>query len=210
MNGRIAVLIPTRDRPGQFLIAAESVRATSTLADVIAYVDDDQVDAYKGRATKGSYWVHGPRIGPVASANALWKSYPDYSAYGLITDDSIITTIGWDQWLLAAFGQLPLAVISPHHGNGNYVDMPFVSKTWTELVGWYACPLMKHYAWPIVSGLIGEMSSIVHAPAQSFHIQHTYDPMANPDRSGDYEAFFSYVSRDLPGTVDLLRKAMYA
>jgi hypothetical protein len=212
---KAAVLIPSRDRPGLLVDAIRSVLDTSA-ADVLVYVDEDQWRGYQFAfrnlepiRVKGMY---GDRIGPVASANALVKSFHGYDAYGLITDDSGITTPGWDQWTLEAIARFPgrIAVVSPHHPHGYHVDMPFVSKEWIERVGWYACPLMKHYAWPIITGLIGEMTGIVHAPESAFHIEHAYDPNANQDvRAKDYEAFFSFVSRDLPIVVATLRKEMY-
>jgi len=212
---KIAVLIPSRDRYAQLVVAATSVLNTSA-ADVLVYVDEDQYRQYqfvlRSLDPKRVKVLYGDRIGPVASANALVKSFPGYDVYGLITDDSAITTPGWDQWTLEAIARFPgrIAVVSPHHPHGYHVDMPFVSKEWIELVGWYACPLMKHYAWPIVTGLIGEMTGIVHAPESAFHIEHDYDPKANQDvRMWDYVAFFSFVSRDLPIVVAALRKDMY-
>jgi len=212
---KAAVLIPSRDRYARLVAAAISVTETSK-ADVLVYVDEDQQRQYqfvlRSLDPKRVKVLFGDRIGPVASANALVKSFPGYDAYGLITDDSGITTPGWDDWTLEAIARFPrrLAVISPHHPHGYHVDMPFVSKEWIERVGWYACPLMKHYAWPIITGLIGEMTGIVHAPESAFHIEHAYDPTANQDiRAKDYEAFFIFVSRDLPIVVASLRKEMY-
>lgn len=212
---RTAVLIPSRDRSEQLAKAIASVIATSE-ATVLVYIDDDQRRNYEHLELAGAHrvrWLYGPRIGVVGSANALVKSFPGYDAYGLITDDSCITTPGWDKWTLDAIAQFPhgLLVVSPHHPHGYHVDMPFVSREWIERVGWYACPLMKHYAWPIATGLIGEMTAIVHAPETAFHIEHDYDPTANRAvRANDYEAFFAFVSRDLPGVVDSLRRDMYA
>ena len=207
-NGRVAVLCPTRNRPAGLKRLAESVRNTSS-ARIIAYVDEDQDKDYLG--AEGVLMDIGARIGPVAAANLMAERYTGFEAYGLVTDDSTLETPGWDEWLIEALKQFPnrIAVVSPHHNNGNHVDMPFVSREWIDSVGWFACPALFHYAWPTITQLIGEMTAIVHAPEQSFHIQHDYMEGTYPDRrQRDYEAFYNYVSLRLPAVVERVRQAM--
>ena len=133
---RVGVLIPSRDRPQLLREAIASVQETSSHADALVYIDEDQRELYGLVENSNVHVLHGPRVGPVASANALVKAFPGYDAYGLITDDSRITTPGWDGWLMDALDVFPkrLAVISPHHSHSNYVDMPFVSRAWTMAV----------------------------------------------------------------------------
>ena len=211
MRGRIAVLIPSRGRPELLVHAIKSVEKTSKIADALVYIDDDQAGVYGLAEGPRLRIMCGPRIGPVASANALVAACPEYDLYGLITDDSVITTSGWDEWCTEVIEKLPnrIGVISPHHAHGNYVDMPFVTNKWIELAGWFACPVAYHYVWPIITGLIGEMTAIVHAPQHKFHIEHGYDASANQElRARDYEGFFEFVSRDLPSVVDVVREEM--
>jgi len=47
MNGRIALLCPTRGRPESLGVMRESVGRTSNNADVLVYVDSDQKDIYR-------------------------------------------------------------------------------------------------------------------------------------------------------------------
>ena len=207
---KVAVLIPTRDRPSEFLQAVKSVRVTSN-AHVLAYVDEDQADLYPVNGEVEGATIHvGPRIGPVASANFLVRENPGYGAYGLITDDSRIVTHGWDQYVMGCFNDLHrLAVVSPHHNHGNHVDMPFVSREWIDAVGWYACPDFFHYCWPIVTGLVGEMTAIVHCAKTDFSIDHDYDENANMSkREADNARFFDYVTLKMMGVVWPLREMM--
>ncbi len=207
------VMIPTRDRPQEAKEAVLSVFDTSQ-ASVCVYVDQDQEGLYED--VWGSLWEDrrfhrylGPRIGPVASANAIAQRYGNYAAYGLITDDSKITTKGWDEWLLEAVERLPICVVSPYHNNGDHVDMPFVTRQWIDTVGWYACPDCWHYSWPTITGLIGEMTAIVHAPQHRFAIHHDYQHGTNPGaRQRDAEAFYDYVSLNLRAVVEKVREAM--
>jgi len=210
-NGRVAVLCPTRDRPEPFRDMVASVRKTAMKADVLAYVDEDQREFY-GVNPPGSQVVYGSRIGPVAALNHLVEKFPDYSAYGIITDDTTLNDKDWDVWVQAAMNNFPnrLAVVSPRHNLGEHVDMPFVSRNWIDVVGWYACPETYHFCWPILTGLIGEMTAIVHAPEPGFSITHNGLPHSNTDiREKDAQSFFTYVALKLPEVVHKLREAMY-
>ena len=205
---RVAVLCPTRDRPEGLDRLVESVRGTSK-ADVIAYIDEDQAGMYAGHGS-GMQFV-GERIGPVAAANLIVERLDGYDVYGLMTDDSVVTTPGWDGWLLDAISQFPnrVCVVSPHHNQGNHVDMPFVSREWIKATGWFACPTMYHYAWPTVTSLIGEMTAIVHAPRQCFNIDHDYvDGTYQDRRIKDNTEFYDFVSLKLPAVVESVRAAM--
>ena len=207
---RIAILCPTRDRPRELARLLESIQVSSERADVLTYIDDDQVDLYAG--IDGITRMVGPRVGPVAAANALVEANPGYAVYGLLTDDCVVTTPGWDDWLIDAIDYFPrrVAVISPHHNNGDHVDMPFCSSEWIEAVGWYACPDAYHYVWPIITGLIGERTAICHAPEGQFHIEHDYIEGTYPERRArDYEAFFNFVSLKLPWSIAKVRSAMF-
>lgn len=186
---------------------------TSDLADVIGYVDSDDESEYPEGWKQGRFsWFKGPRIGPVDSLNELTSHAKEYDAIGIVTDDAKLTSPGWDRWLLDAMDQFPkrICVVSPFHNHGSHVDMPFVSRQWVETVGWYACPEMRHYCWPIVTGLIGEMTAMIHAPADKFSVSHDYKDGTNEDiRAKDYESFFRFVSAKLPNVVERLRLAMY-
>ena len=196
---------------------AGSVVGTSAKADVIFYADDDQYDMYHGIEKENGLrgrtrdW-YGPRIGPVSAANVLAAKYPEYSIYGMVTDDAVINTPGWDEWCLESIDMFPnrICVISPYHDQGNHVDMPFVTKEWMKKVGFFACPRMYHYCWPIITGLIGEMTAIVHAPQQSFGIVHKYETPGNSSHlTEDALAFYEYVAMRLPTVVERLRAAMH-
>ncbi len=215
-GGRIAVLCPTRDRPADLDRLIKSVLLTSEAADVLVYVDDDQVEAYPKlfapECDKRVLYLTGPRVGPAASANALVRQFTEYDIYGLITDDAIVTTPHWDEWALDATDVFPnrICVISPFHNQGNHVDMPFVTRSWVDVTGWYACPDLYHYCWPILTGLIGEMSAIVHAPRHAFGIFHPpkTEMVSETTLLNDKAAFFDFVALKLPVTVEKVREAM--
>lgn len=211
---RILVMIPSRDRPEECVTACRSVWDTAISAVPAIYVDDDQESAYRDAFRKEvqPMFLVGPRVGPVASINRLAQGWPQYAAYGMITDDTTMTTKGWDGWLLDALKQFPnrVAVVSPYHNQGNHVDMPFVSREWMDATGWFAYPRCFHYAWPIITGLIGEMSAIVHAPFDRFAVHHPpKTEIVSLERlQADHTAFFEFVALELPATVERVRGSM--
>jgi hypothetical protein len=218
MSERIAVLIPSRDRPAKLAQAIKSVRDTSLLADVLVYVDDDQREKYRaveeselGRMDGRVTMHYGSQVGPVGSANALVDANPGYSVYGLITDDTRMVTNGWDRWVLEAVKQFPnrIVVISPRHNLGEHVDMPFVTREWIDVTGWFAYPRFFHYCWPILTGIMGEMTAIVHAPDSGFSLHHEGMPHTNAwVRKEDGQKFFEFVALRMPVYVEKLRGAM--
>ena len=212
----IAVLIPSRDRPEQLLDACRSVLGTSEVADVLAYVDDDQRVLYEPALVAAGFGprvrtLYGTRIGPVAAANTLVGTSPEYDIYGLITDDTRTVTPRWDKWVLDAMSRFPgsIGIVSPSHNLGDHVDMPFVSRRWVEILGWYACPDMYHYCWPILTGLIGEQTAICHAPESGFAVHHSrLHPMNAEAEARDTAKFFRIVVADMPGYVASLRREL--
>jgi len=209
VNGRIGVLIPTRDRPQHFERAARSVYKTGLKADVLAYIDDDQEKDYPDTLA-GVKRLVGPRIGPVASANVLVEKFPDYSVYGLITDDTTMVCRDWDEWVLAAMDSMAgrIVVVSPRHNLGEHVDMPFVSREWIDTVGWYACPDFYHFCWPVLLGLMGQLTCLIYPPEQAFSVHHEGLPHTNLQALfEDKMGFFDYVALKLPPIIDKLRAA---
>jgi len=207
---RVAVLCPTRDRPERFQRLCDSVKATSSEAVVRGYVDEDQVDLYPPSNGQRFSWESGPRVGVVAALNHLVRKNPGFDAYGILTDDCVVNTPGWDYYIGEVMDSFPrrLCVVSPYHNFGNQVDMPFVSKEWIRLIGWYACPNTYHYCWPIITGLIGEMTAICHCPMTRFGIEHDLHVENKAAQVRDAQPFFEFVSLKLPALVERIREAM--
>jgi len=218
MMRRTAVLIPSRNRPGQLEEAIQSVRDTAETADVLVYADDDQRELYAGvesdekqRADGRVVWHYGPRVDTVASLNALVDWHPEYAAYGVMTDNSQMVDKGWDGFLQETLDLFPgrLGVVSPYHNCGLHVDQPYVSREWVELVGWYACPDFKHYAWPLVAGVIGGQTGIYYSHKGEFSINHDYvGGYWESVYSADCRALYSCLASTVIHKTDVIQRAM--
>lgn len=207
----IAVLCPSRDRPQDLLTLAESMRATSKRTHLYAYADFDQSHDYEGidfgeRTTV----LYGPRIGPVASFNALQEKFPA-EVWGAATDDSVFGTPDWDEWLLAEFEKFPhrIGVVSPAHYFGEFVNFPYVSKEWVEAAGFFAYPKAFHFIWDTVLEMLGEATNLVYATPEQFHVTHNAKLQTNLDHlSDDYGAYLWWCVRDRREIVQRIRAAM--
>jgi hypothetical protein len=147
---------------------------TSLDTEMVACIDDDQVDLYPARDRPRFKYHVGPRTDIVGSLNAAVKAHPDYDAYGLIVDDAMFKTVGWDQWMIGRMGSLKngIGVISAAHSVGAFVNFAYVSRAWVRALGWYACPDTLHFCWDTVMELLGEATEIVYATRKEFFIEH--------------------------------------
>jgi len=187
----IAVLCPTRRGPDALKLLAKSVADTSN-ARVLAYVDDDSREAYRhgwgqnpGQfvdAMARTFIYEGPRIGPVASMNVLVNHYLDqFDIFGMVPDDATFETAGWDRRMeeVAASFQGGIGAMSPKHSLGDHVDIPFVTRRWIDILGWFAYPGFYHWGWPtVISALAEGIQSLVHLPEESCFVRHDHlEPM---------------------------------
>lgn len=171
---KVAVLIPTRDRPGPFSRAVDSVKQTSE-ADVFAYLDEDAMPyppQYRAR------YIRGPRIGPAKSWQKLCDAAMEfgYAAVATLTDDAVMTAAGWDQWLLRQLrlGETRIQAFRPvTNDEGAYrMDMPAVSREWVEAVGHFVHPDMEHFCWPSVIDALSYGLCLTTALPHEFRIEH--------------------------------------
>jgi len=186
MNGSVLVVCPTRGRPAKAEKMAESFKATTNYrSKLLLLIDDDDPSDYSAliRSDICETAVR-PRTDIVPMINrAIRERLHDYSFFGLMVDDGVFTTPGWDQFVALA---TPMGgVMSPAHNYGRHVDMPYVHRRWVERLGWYANERFKYWCWPTFTGILAQAAGrIVHAPKESFYIHH--DDMG-PGRWEDFK-----------------------
>ena len=169
----IMVLCPSRDNPAGAGRALASMVDTSTDTRMALCIDDDQEAVYSYLHHPRLIKVVGPRTDIVGSLNNALHGL-DYSACGLIVDDAVFESSGWDSWVLKTLSQFPgrIGVVSAAHNVGEFVNFGYVSKEWVDLLGWYACPDTLHFCWDTVLELLGEATAISYAPKDRFYINH--------------------------------------
>ncbi len=126
-------------------------------------------------------------------------------------DDMLLTVKGWDRYVERQMNKFPgrLGVVSPAHNMGMHVDVPFVSKEWIGLFGWFCHPTTYHYVWPTVIGLLGESGHCIHhAPADKFWIDHHQMSDHMDSFSGDATGFYKLMMYGYYGLVAKLKNAI--
>lgn len=174
MNDRIAVLCPSRDRPDAAMNAYRSMLRTSSRTDMILCVDSDQEGMYSHLTGERLLMSVQPRNSIVSALNSAASTFSGYVTYGLMVDDAEYTVPGWDEWVERTVSSFParLGVVSAHHNAGSFVNFPYVSRQWIDLVGWYACTETNRFCWDTVMEMLGEATRIEYAGPEVFHIEH--------------------------------------
>lgn len=210
----IGVVCPTK-RPGEFVKMANSATSLSLDAHVLAYTDDgdDYTEAFVSLEQPDRVkMLRGPRCGPTASVNKLVNHFPDYDVYGVCPDDCAFSTPGWGKFVEDAIHSFPnqIGVLSPAHNFGPFVNFPFVSKRWIDVLGWFACPTMYHFCWDSVLELLGEQTVIRFATRDEMFMTNQAIPAFNYDTHfrADCEQFLWWTVLTRKSQVEKLKAAM--
>lgn len=177
-KSRIAVLVPTRDRPFEFIKCLQSADNLATNPiKVFGYLDEDDVRGLDIYAD----CIIGPRVGSATAMNMLASEailrYPEVDTLVMMTDDALMETPGWDDFLLSELDKFPkrLGVVSPHlsrDDGAHRVDMPSISKELFQFLGFYAHPRFMHFFWPGVLDAISEGLCLTKATKEQYSIHH--------------------------------------
>lgn len=175
MNGRVLVMCASRGRPHRLAKMVRSVEQTSDNADVVVYVDDDQVAEYD--AVPGDFkMLVGPRLGQCKSLNHIWSKCPGYEAYGAATDDCLFETQGWDRWVLDTKHSFKgkIGLIAPFSSSSvPRMDFPWATAEWVDVMRSFCMVGTHHSYWDVALQLVGEgAGAIKFAGVQDFKLWH--------------------------------------
>lgn len=167
----VLVVVASRNRAGSLNRMLASVARTSK-AEVAIYADEDQRDFYAAFATHRL--TVGPRIGPVASLNALVRNNPGFDVYAAATDDCEFETPGWDDWLLEQKFPGGIGAMAPYvEGSPGALDFPAVTSRWIEAIGHLGHPGFRHFYWDLAIQVAAEHCGCCRrAEAHEFSVRH--------------------------------------
>lgn len=142
----IAILCPTRGRPGRFSQMMESaVKTARNKFEVLAYVDEDDPCRDDYEATWANVLV-GPRINLGPSYEVLRKK-TDADILMMGADDLLFRTKNWDLLVEAATPKDLISVVSFEDG-GNFGSKedghPFIGRGFIEAIGCITSPNLGH------------------------------------------------------------------
>ena len=171
---------------------------------MLVYIDNDR----NLPNLDGVFYLHGERIGPVASYNAMVRERPGYDVYGAITDDCTFETKGWDNWIREKASGI--TAIAPYVRDSGRMDFPWCTREWIETVGYFALPRCYHYYWDVAMEVLGQLSRIVYAGQYDFRIDHHGEPISAQPVTVLQDAIetIHWLIWNRPAQVSKLRKAL--
>jgi hypothetical protein len=148
---KIALLIPTRNRPGSIRSILEEYEIWGNgYADIIIGVDEDDEYLHTYHTLAQEFKIKmdvGPRkrLGPTLNDMAI-KYAPKYFALGFIGDDMRPRTDGWDGTVLAALHTLQTGFVHGDDGawGEELATQVFVTSDIIEQLGYMVPPGMIH------------------------------------------------------------------
>ena len=213
MLERFALICPTRGRPHNAARLARSIVDTSTRADLILVLDDDDEKNYE--RIGGVQYVIGPRHGFVSSANLGLQATRDYRYLGCVGDDVVFRTEGWDEIFMHHIQEFGPAIC---YGNDLFQGekLPthwFLSATIARTLGWIALPELVHLfadnVWLVLGRAIDRLKYFDDVIIEHLHPvcgKARYDDVyRHPSADVDRAAFEHFEQHGLSDAVETLR-----
>lgn len=233
---KVLVVCPSRGRPEALVRMIRTALATSTRAHVGVYLDNDDAARYRGPLQEAGWdprYTHPDRSqlvedggdpdsrvvvlvdkprGPVCAVNDVvrWLG-KGYEFFGCVPDDCTFMSPGWDQFLIDSISGFPnrIGVLAAWHGNGDYVNFPWVSRQWIETIGFLHMPSAYHSCCDTALELLGDASHIQYARRDQFAFDHATEPSINAGRlNDDILQFLTWCVGPRREAVQKLREAM--
>jgi len=142
----ISLLLPTRRRPNSLIRLYASAMMTADNPEdieIIAYVDYDD-NSYMGIQLPRLDIIHGERLRIAEAWNKCWEGC-NGEYLGLVGDDVIFKTKGWDTKVLEAFEQVEDKIAFVYGDDGSlqgktFGTHGFIHQRWAVTVGYFVPP----------------------------------------------------------------------
>lgn len=135
-------IMPTRGRP--HLIPRFFSKAPPTHKGILA-VDADDAANYEGIELPAGWGRFvSPRCFVSQKLNEVFAAFPSEPFYGVIMDDTIPETAGWDAMLVERAGPRGIAW-SDDCLPGKRPSALVMGGELARALGWFSCPALKHF-----------------------------------------------------------------
>lgn len=141
------LILPTLHRPHNLRRFVAAYNATGATLPI--HVIFDVKDAYSyDEVETPSHWkrVAAPKDSKLGDIfNLIFKKYPDEPFYGMVADDVVPETHGWDILLRNACMPDKIAWGACGIQNENLPVHPFIGGDLIRKLGWWSAPGLKHW-----------------------------------------------------------------
>jgi hypothetical protein len=134
---------PSRSRPHNVARLVDACRATGATAAFLVCIDDDDPlrEAYEAQRLPEGWTIRAaPRDGLSAIYNAAFRASPACDFYGVVADDIVPETNGWDRALIEAAGTDGIAWGDDGINGCAHATHLVVGGALVRDIGWLALP----------------------------------------------------------------------
>lgn len=202
------IILPTRGRPESIRRFMSAYEATGAEEPVMLLVDHDD-PSYDTLAMHPKFSIKKmpPHSGIGDCFNHAFKDFPSEEYYGIVADDVVPQTPGWDQLLKAAC--LPYGMSWGNDGvqGGNLCTHPFIAGDVVRRIGWLAAPGIKHWfvdnVWKDIAGVLGGGNYLPDVKMTHYHVLNGLAEMddtylSQPSREKDLQSFIAFRQTSFP------------
>lgn len=137
-------LLPSRGRP-HLIGRVFSVVPPHPETVGMLVLDDDDAASYADVVLPHNWTRHiGPAGGGIgAIVNRVFAAFPNEDFYGVLSDDMVPLTPGWDVEMARA--ATPFDLIGAHQVHGNRIGAIAMGGDLARCLGWLLCPAVRHF-----------------------------------------------------------------
>lgn len=141
------IILPTKSRPENLRRFVKAYKETGATLPISVIFDAHDAYLYNQIETP-DHWrrVSAPAGSSLGEIFALvFKKYPDESYYGMVADDVVPETLGWDTIMANACQPDKIAWGCDDLQNERLPVHPFIGGGLVRKLGWWAAPRLKHW-----------------------------------------------------------------
>ena len=174
--------LPSRSRAGNVKRFFEAYRRTGAVSPGVLRIDADDAGDYLGIELPVGWSLHiGQRMTLGEMTNEFFQLNPLAPWYGLIGDDVVPVTLGWDKTLISLAGRCGIAYPNDNHQAPQLACHMVIGGDLVREMGWLALPGLDRLYIDTVWTDIGRGRAVmVYAPGvlvEHYHFSNGKAPM---------------------------------